>query len=97
MAGDLLHPKDKHAIQLVHGAQQITGLVEQIWDVDPRQWVGAMNDDLVARHHAPQRLAGPQRRQWAFQTFEIESICHIWVLDHHGKDSTPHPSHAGMS
>jgi len=97
MAGALLHPKDKHAIHLVRGAQEIAGLVEQIWDVDPRQWIGAMHDDLVAGHHAPQRLAGSQCRQRAFETFEIESICHIWVLDHHGKDGTPHSPHAGMS
>ena len=52
--------------------EPISGLVQQVWDVDPRERIGAFDDDDVAGRGTPEGLAGEQHRQRAFEAPQIQ-------------------------
>ena len=51
----------------------VSGLADQIRNVDHRQRIGAMDFKAFARLQRFQRLARLERRQWTFQSSQIES------------------------
>ena len=75
------HEHDAVAVAL-RRFKTIPYLIEQIGNIDDRQWVGALDLEPLARPQGFQRLAGLERRQRAFQPRQVE-------LRHHGDSSCP--------
>ena len=83
----LLHSQERHRVpsplpdperqQLVgaRGLQNlIPGLIDEIGNIDRSERVGAFGDKLVAGFEPGQRLAHPQRRQWAFEAAQVDGF-----------------------
>jgi hypothetical protein len=68
------NPKRQQAAGFRFIFEHVTGLAQQIGDVDCGQRVGALGDDQVASLEAGQHFAHPQRRQRAFQTAQIHGL-----------------------
>src|SRR6185312_16271073 len=50
----------------------VAGFLDQVRNIDHRQWIGAMDFQPVARFQRLERLSRFQRGQWTFQSGEIE-------------------------
>src|SRR5262245_3878258 len=61
----------QYAIRFRPVFELVTGLPQQVRDVDGRERVSALRDDQVAALQSGQFLADPQRRQRAFQSAQI--------------------------
>src|SRR3954463_12085936 len=67
--------------------QHVTGLVDQVRDVEGRQWIRALDHEQVASRKTSQRFACFQGRQRASEAAEIE--CRV----RHGRNGLAGPVH----
>src|SRR5215813_14689610 len=54
--------------------EPIAGLVQQVRDIDGRERVRALGDEHVAGFQPGQSFARAQRRQWTFESAQIERL-----------------------
>src|SRR6202163_1772077 len=71
-AGLLFDQKYDPMFRALFDLDLIAGFLDQVWDIDHRQRIGAMNLQKVARRQRLQRLARLQGRQRTFEAGEIQ-------------------------
>jgi hypothetical protein len=67
-------PKRQQFFVLAAVFKRIAGLAQKIWNIDSRKWIGALDNQNVARLRLSERFASPERRQWAFEAAQIERL-----------------------
>ena len=80
-------PERQQLLVLARVFERVAGLIEEVRNVDTGEWVGAFDDENIARLRLAQRLPGAQRRQRAFQAAQIQGFfahCLLVVEAHIG-------------
>jgi hypothetical protein len=73
------------SIRRVLALQRVARLAHEMRNIDDGKWIGALDDEKVSGRELTQRFAGPQRRQRALQSTQIERGrsqfgCHVCNL-----------------
>src|SRR5918999_2344313 len=72
----LTNPEGHHLIRARSIFQRVTGLAQQVGNVESGQWVGAFDNQDVARRHAGQSFSRAQGRDRTFQPAQVECLFH---------------------